>query len=59
MHLAAELHKVSVRLDMGFLLALVPIDPDLTSVFLSGDKLGQLIDLVEQLLPLDIILLLQ
>ena len=59
MHLAAQLHEVTVSLDMGLLLFLVAIDPDLTGVFLRRDQLCLLIDLVEELLALDVVLLLQ
>lgn len=53
----SQLHEVSVSFYVRFLFLFVPIDPDLTRVFFSGNNLALLIDLVQQLLPLDVILL--
>lgn len=57
LHITAQLHEVSVGLDMGFLFFLVTIDPDLASVLLGCNQFALLVNFVEQLLPLDIILL--
>jgi len=45
--------------DMCLLLLFKAIDPDLTGIFLGGDLLVLLHELVEKLLSLDVILLLQ
>lgn len=43
---------------MRLLLLLVPINPNLASVFLCSNQLSHGVDLVEQLLPLNVVLLL-
>lgn len=47
-----------MRFDMRFLLFFVPVNPNLTSIFLSGDQLVLLVYLVQQLFALNLILLL-
>ena len=59
LHLAAQFHEVSVGLNVRLLLLLVPIDPNLPRVLLCSDQLSLLVDFVEELLPLNVILLLQ
>ena len=58
LHLAANLHQVSVRLDVRFLFLLVASNPDLPGVLLRCNKLLLLLNLIQELLALDFILLL-
>ena len=46
-------------LNVRLLLFFVPVDPNFSRVFLRGNQLALLIDLIQELLPLDVILLLQ
>ena len=46
-------------LNVRLLLFLIPIDPDLPCVLLRGNQLALLVDLVQELLPLNVVLLLQ
>ncbi len=48
-----------MSLDMRLLFSFISIDPNFTSVLLCGDQLCQLIGLVKQLFPLDVILCLK
>ena len=46
-------------LNVRLLLFFVPVDPNFSRVFLRGNQLALLIDLIQELLPLNVILLLQ
>ena len=59
MHLTTHLHIVLMGLNVRLLLFFVPVDPNFSRVFLCGNQLALLIDLIQELLPLDVILLLQ
>ena len=47
-----------MRFYMRFLLFLVPVNPNLTSILLGGDQLVLLVYLVQQLFALNLVLLL-
>ena len=59
LHVASQLHEVSMSFDMSLLLFLVAIDPDLTSVLFCCDLFTLLHDLVKELFALYVILLLE
>ena len=46
-------------LNVRLLLFFVPVDPNFSRVFLCGNQLALLIDLIQELLPLNVILLLK
>ena len=56
LHLASQLHEVSMRFNVRFLLFFVPVDPDFASVLLSRNQLRLLVYFVQQLSPLNVIL---
>ena len=58
LHLITDFHQIGMRSNVWLLFLFITVDPDLTCVLLSSDKLGLLIDLVKKLLALDFVLFL-